>query len=112
MKPALKWMAAGILAVTTASPLLAGSGGVALGAAGDPRAVSREIQITTQTRWINVESGETVRFVDGATGRSLVWRFDTPSWATGNLHDFAPDMARGRTVRVYVAEPELYKSDI
>jgi len=30
------------------------------------RAVSREIEITPQTRWINVESGETVRLVDVA----------------------------------------------
>ena len=66
MKTALKWMVAGILVVTSALPSLAAPGGVALGVAGDPRAVSREIEITPQTRWINVESGETVRLVDVA----------------------------------------------
>lgn len=83
-----------------------------LGVQGDVNVVTREVVITPQTRWVNVESGETIRFVDSAGGQSVVWRFDTPSWATGRLSDFAPDIAKGRQITVYVAEPTLYKSDI
>jgi hypothetical protein len=82
-----------------------------LGVQGDANSVTREVVITPQTRWVNVESGETIRFVDGA-GHSVVWRFDTGSWATGALGDFAPQLAQGRDIKVYVAENELYRSDI
>ena len=82
-----------------------------LGVQGDVNAVTREVVITPQTRWVNVDSGETIKFVDGA-GRSVVWRFDTMSWATGALGVFAPQLAQGRDIKVYVAEPVLYVSDI
>lgn len=82
-----------------------------LGVQGDANSVTREVVITPQTRWVNVDSGETIKFVDGA-GHSVVWRFDTGSWATGALSDFAPQLAQGRDIKVYVAEPVLYRSDI
>lgn len=82
-----------------------------LGTQGDANSVTREVVITPQTRWVNVESGETIKFVDGA-GHSVVWRFDTGSWATGALGDFAPQLAQGRDIKVYVAENVLYRSDI
>lgn len=104
-------MAAGL-----AAALLIGSSAFAasindLGVQGDVDAVTREVLITAETRWVNVESGETIKFVNGA-GQSLVWRFDTGSWATGSLADFAPQLAQGRDIRVYVAENVLYRSDI
>lgn len=83
-----------------------------LGVQGDVNLVTREVVINPETRWVNVESGETIKFVDSAGGSSVVWRFDTPSWATGQLADFAPALAKGRQIKVYVAEPTLYKSDI
>lgn len=79
---------------------------------GDANFLTREVRVTPETRWVNVESGETIKFVDSAGGKSVVWRFDTPSWATGKLGDFAPELAQGRQITVYVAEPTLYISDI
>lgn len=112
MNTALKWLAATILTAAAATSALAAPGDMALGVAGDASAVTREVVITPQTRWINVDSGETVRLVDSAGGKAVIWRFDTPSWAVGALTDFAPDLAQGRQIRVYVAEPMLYVSDI
>lgn len=112
MKTVLKLVAAMILTAAAAASALAAPGDMALGVAGDANAVTREVVITPQTRWINVNSGETVRLVDGAGSKSVIWRFDTPSWAVGALADFAPELAQGRQIRVYVAEPVLYISDI
>lgn len=112
MNTALKWVAATILTAAAATSALAAPGDMALGVAGDASLVTREVVITPQTRWINVDSGETVRLIDGAGGKAVVWRFDTPSWAVGALADFAPELAQGRQIRVYVAEPMLYVSDI
>lgn len=83
----------------------------ALGARADARQATREVVITPQTRWINVESGETVRF-SAAGGESVIWYFDTPSWAIGRLGDIAPKLAQGRDIKIYVAMPRLYMPDI
>jgi hypothetical protein len=48
----------------------------------------------------------------GPGGEAVVWRFDTPSWATGRLGDIAPDLAQGRDIRIYIAIPRLYMPDI
>ncbi len=86
--------------------------GADLGVRGDALQVTREVVITPQTRWINVESGETVRFSAPPGGEAVVWRFDTPSWATGQLGDIAPNLAPGRGITIYVAIPRLYMPDI
>lgn len=86
--------------------------GAELGARGDMRQVTREVVITPQTRWVNVESGETVRFSATQGGESVIWYFDTPSWATGRLGDIAPKLAQGRDITIYVAMPRLYMPDI
>ena len=49
---------------------------------------------------------------DCARGKSVIWRFDTPSWTVEALADFVLELAQGRQIRVYVAEPILYLSDI
>jgi len=61
-----------------------------LGEQGDANGVTREVVITPQTRWVNVESVETIKFVDGTGGKSVVWYFDTPSRATWALADCWP----------------------
>jgi hypothetical protein len=86
--------------------------GIDLGVRGDARQVTREVMITPQMRWINVESGETVRFSVPPGGEAVVWYFDTPSWATGRLGDIAPNLAQGRDITIYVAMPRLYMPDI
>ncbi len=82
----------------------------ALGVRGDENLFARVVVITPETRWVNVESGETIKFVDAA-GQSVVYRFDTTSWAIGQLGDFAPALAKGRQITVYVAKPRLNKTD-
>jgi hypothetical protein len=84
---------------------------MAPGVVGDPLAAECGVVITPQTRWINVDGGEAVRRVDGAGCKSVVWRFDTPCWATGDLRDFAAELTQGRRIQVCVAEPMLYVSD-
>ncbi len=86
--------------------------GADLGLWGDARQVTREVMITSPMRWINVESGETVRFSVPPGGEAVVWHFDTPSWATGPLGDIAPNLAQGRDITIYVAMPRLYMPDI
>ena len=95
-----------------AATALTAPAGADLGVRGDARQVTREVVITPQTRWINVESGETIRVSASPGGEAVVWRFDTPSWATGRLGDIAPDLAQGRDIRIYIAIPRLYMPDI
>jgi hypothetical protein len=83
--------------------------GADLGLRGDARQVTREVMITPQTRWINVESGETVRFSAPPGGEAVVWHFDTSSWATGRLGDIAPNLAQGRDITIYVAMSLIFR---
>ena len=78
---------------------LAGLFGATLASAGVPRYVGeladgqtydREITIKADAKWVNVRSGETVKFTDAATGKSFVWRFDTPGSEAFDLAAFAP----------------------
>lgn len=106
-----------LLAVATLVPGCAALSGnppadAVLGMPGDARQVIRDVVITPQTRWVNVESGETVRFLATSGGKSVVWHFDTPSWATGQLNAIAPKLAQGRAIAIYVAMPRLYIPDI
>lgn len=110
MKTSIMTVAA-VLMLGTAALASAAASDHALGVRGDETRVTRVVVITPQTRWVNVESGETIKFVDAA-GNAVVWRFNTPSWATGTLADFAPQLAQGRDIKVYVAENVLYRSDI
>ncbi len=111
MKTSMMAGMAAVLFLGAAALATAAANDHALGVRGDENRVTRVVVITPQTRWVNVESGETIRFVDAA-GNAVVWRFDTPSWATGALADFAPQFARARDIKVYVAESVLYRSDI
>lgn len=78
---------------------LAGLFGATLASAGVPRYVGeladgqiydREITIKPDAKWVNVRSGETVKFTDVASGRSFVWRFDTPGSEVFDLAAFVP----------------------
>jgi len=112
MKKAV-WLAGAVIALAAGS-VFAGSTGDAgyLGERADAGAFAREIVVTAQTRWINVESGETVKLVDASGGQSVVWHFDTRSWAVGKLGDIAPALAAGRNITVYVAESPQYMNDV
>jgi hypothetical protein len=76
-----------------------------LGAAAAPQAAQRTIVITEQTRWVNVEGGEIVRFVAGK--RQFTWNFDGPA-DVFDLKRIAPPGTLDHTVTAYVAPNPLY----
>ncbi|WP_284079331.1 CzcE family metal-binding protein [Herbaspirillum aquaticum] len=70
--------------------------------------VDREIQIAPSTKYVNVNQGETVRFV--AQGKSFVWKFDTFGQRPFELAKIAPaDFAAPKAV-VYLGSNPLYHS--
>ena len=70
-------------------------------------AASRVVTLTADTRWINVVSGDTVRFV--GNGGEFGWSFDTsPIVQAFDLSQVAPSGALGRSLQVYVAPNPLY----
>lgn len=70
----------------------------------------RTIIITTDTRWVNVTSGETVRFVAGA--RSFTWNFQTGATIDKfDLNRIAPAGMLPRAITVYMAPNPLYISN-
>lgn len=70
-------------------------------------AATRVVTITQDTRWVNVVSGDTVRFV--GNGGEFGWSFDTsPLVQSFDLSQVAPSGALGRELRVYVAPNPLY----
>ena len=70
-------------------------------------AATRVFTITPDTRWVNVVSGDTVRFV--ANGGEFGWSFDTsPLVHSFDLNRVAPSGVLGRELWVYVAPNPLY----
>jgi hypothetical protein len=45
--------------------------------ANESSSFAHEIDISRDTRWVNVDEGEVVKFVDASSGKSFYWRFDT-----------------------------------
>lgn len=76
-----------------------------LGVAAAPQAAQRTIVITPQTRWVNVEGGEVIRFVAG--NQQFAWNFDGPADAV-DLKRVAPPGTLDHTVTAYVAPNPLY----
>lgn len=70
----------------------------------------RTITITPDTRFVNVTSGETVRFVAGT--QSFAWSFQTSTTITTfDLNRIAPPGLLNRPIPVYVARNPLYISN-
>jgi hypothetical protein len=82
-----------------------------VGDPGDPAMSDRTITIQPSTKWVNVVRGETVKFIDTASNKSFVWNFDTPTWATFDLAQVAPDALAGQHVIAYVAQNPEDNSD-
>jgi hypothetical protein len=77
-----------------------------LGSAADGAgSYSRVIVINSDTKSVNVERGETVKFVDTATGRDFMWQFDTAAF-TVDLERAIPGAMGGQHVTAYVDGPE------
>jgi hypothetical protein len=71
-------------------------------------AAMRTIVINGDTKWVNVENGETVQFNIG--GESFTWHFDTmPNETSFDLTKIAPAGIKLGSVRVYVASNPLYR---
>jgi len=67
----------------------------------------RSITIGSNTRWVNVNAGEIVRFVDQASGKSFIWKFGTTAKGDGgyrfDLSTVAPSGTLSRPIIAYVA---------
>ena len=70
------------------------------GEAASPADAERTIVIGPNTRWVNVNHGEIVKFV--ANGREFAWDFDGVPQAF-DLKQVAPQGAIDHSVRVYIA---------
>jgi hypothetical protein len=78
-----------------------------LGSPVPPAAAARIVNLTADTRYVNVVSGDTVRFVNGSGEFS--WNFNvSPIVQTFDLNQVAPQGALGHELRVYVAPNPLY----
>ena len=74
------------------------------GSPGDEANAERVIKIAPDAKWVNVTEDETVKFVDEASAKSFVWRFDTIV-AVFDLNRVAPaDVLAGHQVKAYVAK--------
>lgn len=77
---------------------------------GDPATdayATRTIVITPETRYINAEGGEVIRFVVG--DRSFAWSFNVARTVKAfDLNDVAPPGLLQNKVRAYVSEDPKY----
>jgi hypothetical protein len=100
------------LALTIASCLLAAcatrSSYVDLyGEPADPAAAQRTIVILPETRYVNVEGGQVVRFVTG--DKEFAWNFFVAkSVSSFELNEVAPPGILAHTVRAYVSPDPRY----
>jgi hypothetical protein len=104
------------LAVSMALSLLAGCASTvptvsSLGKSAEGRSYDRTIRIGLSTRFVNVDSGEVIKFVvqepDGAA-KSFTWTFARAREAVGELGQLAPVGVLDRPVKVIVGPNPLY----
>jgi Heavy-metal resistance protein CzcE len=101
-----------IILVTMAAIGIAGgvatqAGGLPVyhGEPGDALSANRVITIKPNAKWVNVSSGETVKFVDVASGKSFVWQFDMPGSTAFDLVAVAPQgVLAEKHLTVFVAQ--------
>lgn len=68
-------------------------------------ASQREIKLDAKTKWVNVQRGETVRFVTEQS--SFAWTFDTLRPSTSfDLAEIAPQDGNAQGIKVYVSKSE------
>ena len=90
---------------SSAGPLKNTIKGNHLGTAATLQNASRQIVLGNNTKYVNVKSGETVKFV--ADGKSFAWNFNTLGTPTFQLAEIAPAGLPVGAVRVYVAAGAL-----
>jgi hypothetical protein len=67
----------------------------------------REINVTSATKWVNVQGGETVRF--NVDGKKFTWHFDTFNDQSFDFSKIAPKDIHMPGIRVYVAGDPLFR---
>ena len=73
-----------------------------LGSLGPDNVFNRVITISPNTKWVNVNRDESVKFIDAASGKSFVWQFKTPA-TKFDLSKVAPSgILAGRSIDAYV----------
>jgi len=78
-----------------------------LGSPAPPHAASRVVNLTQATPYVNVISGDTIRFVNGSG--EFAWSFNvSPIVQTFDLAQVAPPGVLGHPLRVYVAPNPIY----
>ena len=100
----MKTMSIVLAAVGLTASVCAYAQGVANPLWGSPVPVAeaqRSIVLTAETRWVNVNQGEVIRFVIG--GSEFGWKFDGLGTRSFDLQPLAPSGALARPVTVYVA---------
>jgi len=72
------------------------------GSQGRDARYDRVITIAPDAKWVNVNHGETIKLVVAPSGKSFVWRFDTPAMVF-DLSKVAPSgILSGRRIDAYV----------
>lgn len=75
------------------------------GVPGSDQSYDKIVTIKPDAKWVNVTSGESVKFVDVTTGRSFVWRFDMRNFAVFDIVAVAPPgVLSHEHLAVYVAQ--------
>lgn len=79
-----------------------------LGDPAPPTAATRTVEITPDTRYVNVEGGDTVQFLVG--DKTFTWHFDVARTISSfNLQQIAPDLL-DHSVMVYVEPDPMYRN--
>ena len=76
-----------------------------LGTLTEGRFYDRKIVVRADTKYVNVDDGEVIKFViqePGSADTSFTWHFDTPRQTVGDLSKLAPSGVLSRPVKVYV----------
>jgi hypothetical protein len=81
----------------------------------DPDSADRTVRLEPGSHWVNVEYGESVKFIvasEGGAERSFAWRFDgSPITSEVDLSDVAPADVSVHGVRVFVAPDPRYSGE-
>jgi hypothetical protein len=75
------------------------------GRAGAASQVTRVVDTTRSTQYLNLVCGETVAFTNG--GEQFIWKFDVMGHRPIELAKIAPAAFAGSTLKIYVANNEL-----
>ena len=73
-----------------------------LGSPGPDHVFNRVITISPNTKWVNVNRDESIKFIDASSGKSFVWQFKTPATKFDLSRVAPPGIWSGRRIDAYV----------